>query len=93
VARTTFAPVGCQFRIDVLSPAEDRSYGRAKCDSRARRVNRSFQRRDRSPISRISDDVIEADGCLNRSGLRSSSVVLVYQTTQEVPTSDRFVTE
>jgi hypothetical protein len=45
----------------------------------------------RIPISRISDGVIEAGGCLDRRGLRSSSVVLVNQATQEVPTSDRVV--
>ena len=43
------------------------------------------------PISRISDDGIEAGGRLDRSGLRSSSGVLVNQATQEVTTSDRVV--
>jgi hypothetical protein len=43
------------------------------------------------PISRISDDLIEAGGHLDRSGLRSSSVVLVNQSTQEVPTYGRVV--
>jgi hypothetical protein len=42
-------------------------------------------------ISKISDDLIEAGGHLDRSGLRSFSVVLVNQATQEVTTSDRVV--
>jgi len=33
------------------------------------------------PVSRISDYLIEAGGCPDRSGLRSSSVVLVNQAT------------
>ena len=40
-------------------------------------------------ISRISDDLIETGRCPKRSGLRSFSVVLVNQATQEVTTSDR----
>jgi len=43
------------------------------------------------PVSMISDGLIEAGGCPDRGGLRSSSVVLVNQATQDVPTSDRVV--
>jgi hypothetical protein len=43
------------------------------------------------PVSRISDGLIEAGGCPDRSGLRRSSVILVNQATQQVPASDRVV--
>jgi hypothetical protein len=42
-------------------------------------------------VSRISDGLIEAGGCPDRRGLRRSSVVLVNQATQEIPTCDRVV--
>jgi hypothetical protein len=42
-------------------------------------------------ISRVFDGLIEAGGCPGRSGLRRSSVVLVNQATQDVPTCDRVV--
>ena len=59
------APVGCDFRIDSLSGAEDRRYGRAKPDSGERPI----------PVPRISDGLIEAGGSPVRNGLRRYSLV------------------
>jgi hypothetical protein len=42
-------------------------------------------------ISRVLDGLIEAGGCPDRSDLRRSSVVLVNQATQDVPTCDQVV--
>ena len=84
------AAVGCHLRIDSVSAAEDRSYGRGKRDSGACRANRSFGGAT-DPRSRLADGLIEVGGCPDRSGLRRSSVVLVNQATQDVPTSDRVV--
>ena len=90
VDATGVARVGCHCRIGVLSPAEHRSYGRERSDSRALRASRTFPGRDRSSFE-DSDGLIEAGECPDRSGLRRSSVVLVNQATQQIPASDRVV--
>jgi hypothetical protein len=79
--------VGRHCRIGILSPAEHHSYGRARSDSGARPPNGSF-RDATDPRSRVSDGLIEAGGCPDRSDLRHSSVVLVNQATQQIPASD-----
>jgi len=83
--------VGCHFRIDVLSPTLDRSYWSCEELLRSTPSKPILPGARPIPVSRISDSLIEAGGCPDRSGLRRFSVVLVNQATQEVPTSDRVV--
>jgi hypothetical protein len=82
--------VGCHFRIDVLSHAEDRYSGvRRATPEHAEQTD--LYRGVTDPHFEILDGLIEAGGCPDRSGLRGYSVVLVKKVTQEVPTSDRVV--
>jgi len=89
----SFDRCSCRVPLQNRCPEAGRVSSLWSCKARLRstRAKPTFPGARPNPISRISDDLIEAGGRLDRSGLRSSSVVLVNQATQEVPTSDRVV--